>query len=119
MAEAEGLIAALGEEMEEIVESSHLAKDSPEISKETITEAETLQAGLVDLLKKLQGKDTYTLLVSSLTHADLRPANSEPLVLLDHQDVLRELKAIKEQERSLESEEERGTAALIQGLEHL
>ncbi len=42
MAEVEGLIAALGEEMEEIVESSHLAKDSPEISKETITEAETL-----------------------------------------------------------------------------
>ncbi|PBK86603.1 hypothetical protein ARMGADRAFT_1169060 [Armillaria gallica] len=104
MAEAEGLIAALGEEMKGIVESSRLAKDSPEISKENITEAETLQAGLVDLLKKLQ---------------DLRPANSEPLVLLDHQDVLRELKAIKEQERSLESEEERGTAALIQGLEHL
>ncbi|KAK0222442.1 hypothetical protein EDD85DRAFT_861138 [Armillaria nabsnona] len=104
MAEAEGLIAALGEEMEEIVESSRLAKDSPEISKETITEAETLQAGLVDLLKKLQ---------------DLRPASSEPLVLLDHQDVLRELKVIKEQERSLESEEERGAAALIQGLEHL
>ncbi|PBK61278.1 hypothetical protein ARMSODRAFT_1008834 [Armillaria solidipes] len=104
MAEAEGLTAALGEEMEESVESSHLVKDSPEISKETITEAETLQAGLVDLLKKLQ---------------DLRPANSEPLVLLDHQDVLRELKAIKEQEHSLELEEERGAAALNQGLERL
>lgn len=104
MAEVEGLIAALGEEMEDIVESSRLANDSPEISQTTITEAETLQAGLVDLLKKLQ---------------DLRPTNSEPLVLLDHQDVLRELKAIKEQERSLESEEERGAAALIQGLEHL
>ncbi|KAK0226597.1 hypothetical protein IW262DRAFT_778017 [Armillaria fumosa] len=104
MAEAECLIAALGEEMENIVESCRSANDSPEIPKGTITEAETLQAGLVDLLKKLQ---------------NLRPANSEPLVLLDHQDVLRELKAIKDQEHSLKSEEERGTAALIQGLEHL
>lgn len=107
MAEAEGLIAALGEEVEEIVESSRLAKDSRNnfgLSEETKTEAQTLQAGLVDLLKKLQ---------------DLRPASSEPLVLLDHEDVLRELKAVKEQERSLESEEELGAAALIQGLEYL
>lgn len=104
MAEAECLIVALGEDMEDIVESCRPEKDGPEIPKGTITEAETLQAGLVDLLKKLQ---------------DLRPANSEPLVLLDHQDILCELKAIKEQERSLELEEERGAAALIQDLGHL
>ncbi|KAK0459372.1 uncharacterized protein EV420DRAFT_1678002 [Desarmillaria tabescens] len=108
MAEAEGLIAALGEELEEIAESSRLATDNSRnslgISQDTAAEAQTLQAGLVDLLKKYE---------------DLRPVRSEPLVLLDREDTLRELKAIKEQERSLESEEERGSVALIQGLEHL
>ncbi|KAK0212227.1 hypothetical protein DFS33DRAFT_1376736 [Desarmillaria ectypa] len=108
MTEAEGLIAALSEEFEEIIESSRPVaennRNSLGLSQETVAEAQTLQAGLIDLLKKFE---------------DLRPVGSEPLFLLDHKDVLSELKAIKEQERSLESEEERGTVDLIQGLEHL
>ncbi|KAJ6590037.1 hypothetical protein DFH09DRAFT_221007 [Mycena vulgaris] len=102
MREAEALAGALQGEIKDIVEDLYAAQEPPGSSDASVsTEDAELQAGLVNLLKKLK---------------DLRPRDATPLVLLSQEDILGELTSVYERAEVSRRQEEDWTANLLPAL---
>ncbi|KAJ7099451.1 hypothetical protein B0H15DRAFT_820305 [Mycena belliarum] len=102
MREAQALVGALGEELQEIVEDLPEPLESPG-GPSTGADAD-LQLGLVNLLKQTK---------------DLRPRDAPPLVLLTEADILAELQRVYEWEEASKRQEEAWAADLLPRMRNL
>ncbi|KAJ7496740.1 hypothetical protein FB451DRAFT_1386108 [Mycena latifolia] len=103
--EAQALVGALGEEIQDIVEDLRVAQEPlGNTDVPGAVEDAGLQAGLANLLKQLK---------------DLRPPDAPPLVLLTREDILNELRSVYEREEVSRRQEEVWTADLLPALRNL
>ncbi|KAJ7108454.1 hypothetical protein C8R43DRAFT_187702 [Mycena crocata] len=108
MREAQALISALREEIGDIVDDARAAKQPHELSDDAgdaeQTKDEQLQASLTQLLMQLK---------------DLRPQDAPPLVLLNQEDILNELRSVYDQDEKSRRQEEAWVAGLLPTLRDL
>ncbi|KAJ7890660.1 hypothetical protein B0H14DRAFT_3703843 [Mycena olivaceomarginata] len=107
MGEAQALIGALREEIQDIVEDVCVAQkpqEKPSVPSPEESKDMELQAGLTSLLKQLK---------------DARPRDASPLVLLSPEDILSELRDVYQREEVSRGQEEEWVANLLPTLRNL
>ncbi|KAJ7287014.1 hypothetical protein C8J57DRAFT_1282548 [Mycena rebaudengoi] len=106
MREAEALLAALQEEIEDIVGDVQAAQNGQNhtIAPASAVKDVELQTALVDLLKRLH---------------DLRPVDAAPLVLLSQEDILSELQDVYDRGEAAKRREAAWTTGLLPALREI
>ncbi|KAJ7125280.1 hypothetical protein C8R44DRAFT_782778 [Mycena epipterygia] len=106
--EAQALVQALQEEIQDVVQDLRAAQDPHGNADVPVVDTQAkdaeLQAGLVNLLKQLK---------------DLRPRDSPPLVLLSQEDILSELRSVYERAEISRHQEDAWAADLLPTLRKL
>lgn len=111
MGEAQALIGALREEIQDIVEDVCVAqkpREKPSVPSPEENKDMELQAGLTSLLKQLKGSGVCFATAGQVTYpaADARPRDASPLVLLSPEDILSELRDVYQREEVSRGQEE-------------
>lgn len=117
--EAEALVSALVEELEEVVDDVTSIRDSAGKDKSVQPQA-LLEDELRDELKQLQSKSSKRRVhLRLIVSIGLRPSDANPLVLLDEADLSKELASIPEWLSHAEDAEREWVVSLLDRLSSL
>lgn len=109
---SEALLGAFGVELEELVDDVRVAKENNQLRRPKSAEERAddyLETKLTELLKNLKGLPGVSSMffLHSNKHLDMRAADAPPLVLLERNNILEELRDVVARAQDLQEQEEK------------